>query len=182
MPKPKFATGYNRPVTASSPCGNEEEPVYEFRLNSETGVKELEEVKKVNVYEKIQSVRAGTSIAEMVERYERGDISAISNNLSASKAVYGDFTNAPKTLMEAQNTLIKAEKYWGRLPVEVRNDFGTYENFLASIDNGDYETIFNKYTEKNSQSSGKSASSVSQSGAGTEANPTVGTANQGGNN
>ena len=52
-------------------------------------------------------------------------------------SVHGDFTNAPKTLVEAQQRLIDAENYFMSLPLDVRKEFDhNFSQFLSSVNDG----------------------------------------------
>ena len=73
----------------------------------------------MNIYEIIQSHLEETKIENILHAVAMGDLSA----LQQREAVYCDATTMPKTLMEAQNLVIKAKAEFEKMPIEVRKLF-----------------------------------------------------------
>ena len=84
-------------------------------------------------------------IYNILDRYNAGDLTA----LNKVQGAYGDFTNTPTTLAEAQQKLIDAENLFMSLPLEVRKEFNhSTSEFLASIANGEIENKLAKFGVK----------------------------------
>lgn len=134
----------NRPANIGHPKTNKTRPIYseEFDTN---GHKKLVKTSETNVYEKIQSFKDETLIYNILDRFNAGDENAINK----VKGTYGDITEMPKTLMEAQNQLIQAERTFNELPIEVRAEFNhSYEQFIAAAANGKAEEKINQIVTK----------------------------------
>lgn len=138
----EFYSLTNKPETIPAPSGQENVPVFNLKINKETGKKELVKTGETNLYEKIQANLEQTLIYNILEKYENGDESVI----NVKKGTYGDFTNMPTTMAEAQQTLIDAENTFKSLPIDLRAKFNhSTSEFLASITNGRIEQILGKY-------------------------------------
>lgn len=137
-----------KPQTIAAPKCEKIIPTFSLEINTKTGKKELKQTGKTNIYEKIQASKEQTMIYNILERYNAGDIEV----LNKVQGMYGDFTNVPKTLAEAQQQLINAENLFMSLPLEMRKEFNhSTSEFLASAANGELETRlkkFNKETEE----------------------------------
>lgn len=92
---------------------------------------ELKESGREDLYASIQSHAQSVDIHVILERFARGDVSA----LSKVQGTYGDFTTVPKTYAELLNSVIQGEQYFLSLPVEVRARFGhDFNKWLVSMD------------------------------------------------
>ena len=141
----KFYTMYDKPKTIAHPKCSKTRPVYQESLD-ENGHKSLKKIGESNTYEKIQSFKDETLIYNILNRFAAGDETAINK----VKGMYGDFTEMPNTLMEAQNQLIAAENAFNQLPIDVRAEFNhSYEQFVAAATKGDATERINKVVSKN---------------------------------
>lgn len=96
----------------------------------------LVETGKHDLYAEIQSHADSVDIHEILRRFATGQDPAAFSRL---QAVYGDFTQMPKTFAEALNTLIAAQQYFMDLPKETRAEFGhDFNRFIASFDSPDF--------------------------------------------
>ncbi|UPW41123.1 internal scaffolding protein [Sigmofec virus UA08Rod_5448] len=101
----------------------------------DNGIIDLEEIGREDIYAYIQSHADSVDIHVILERFARGDVSA----LSRVQGAYGDFTQMPKTFAEALNTMIAAEQYFNSLPVDIRAQFDhNFNQFLVSMDQPDF--------------------------------------------
>lgn len=92
---------------------------------------DLKESGREDLYASIQSHAESVDIHVILERFARGDVSA----LSKVQGIYGDFTTVPKTYAELLNSVIQGEQYFLSLPVEVRAKFGhDFNKWLVSMD------------------------------------------------
>lgn len=111
--------------------------LYEPRYDAD-GVLYLEQVGTDDLYASIQSHKDSVDLQLILQRYNDGDISA----LSRVQGAYFDATGMPRTYAEMLNTLVAAEAEFNRLPVDVRAKFDhSFERFIASMDTGEFERI-----------------------------------------
>ncbi|ALS03449.1 VP3 [Gokushovirus WZ-2015a] len=93
---------------------------------------ELQVSGKEDLYASIQSHAESVDIHVILERFARGDISA----LSKVQGTFGDFTSVPKTYAELLNSVIQGEQYFLSLPVETRAKFDhDFHKWMISMDN-----------------------------------------------
>lgn len=150
----KFFSFSNRPKTIAHPTTSKIDPIYQEQIDKD-GKKMLKEVGQTNRYEKIQTFKEETMIYNILKRFAAGDVEA----LNQKKGTFGDFSNTPTSLAEAQQQLIDAENTFNSLPLEIRGEFDhSYEQFLASAQKGDVldriakvERKFNKQYETKAQ-------------------------------
>ena len=137
----KFYSRSNYPATIPCPECSENVPTFTLKINKETGKKELKKTGETNLYQKIQAAKEETLIYNIIKRFENGDIEA----LNKTHGTYGDFSNMPKTLAEAQQSLIDAENTFNSLPLDVRRQFNmSSSEFVASLTNGKFEAVMAK--------------------------------------
>lgn len=80
---------------------------------------DLVEVGKSNLYDQIQSHKDSCDIYKLLERYQAGDVSA----LTKVAGQYMDITDAPHTLAEAFTFIGNAEKFFSKLPLFLREAY-----------------------------------------------------------
>ncbi len=80
---------------------------------------DLVEVGQSNLYSEIQSHKDSCDIYKLLERYQAGDVSA----LSRVAGQYIDITDAPTTLAEAYTFVSNAEKFFSKLPLKLRDAY-----------------------------------------------------------
>ena len=114
----KFYSRLEHAPRIDAPSGSVEATTYQTRID-ENGHKITEPIGKTNIYDRIQSSLEETKIENIIKRFTEGDVSAF----RTGEPVYIDITEAPKTLMEAQNLIIKINDEFNTLPVEVRAKF-----------------------------------------------------------
>lgn len=96
----------------------------------EKGVMSLVESGKENLYEFIQSHKESCDIHVILERFARGDVSA----LERVQGTYGDFSNMPRTYADMLNLVHSAEDAFSGLPVEERAKYGhSFERWLTEF-------------------------------------------------
>lgn len=87
-----------------------------------------------DLYAYIQSHAESVDIHVILERFARGDVTA----LSKVQGTYGDFTTIPKTYAELLNSVIQGEQQFMSLPVETRAKFGhDFRKWMAAMDDMD---------------------------------------------
>lgn len=115
---PKVYSYYKRPDPITTPSGDEFLEVFQEEFDK-SGKKELVMIGKTNIYDKIQEGKENTEIAHILERIALGDLSV----LRSQEPQYIDATTLPKTLMEANNIVLKARQEFEKMPKEVREKF-----------------------------------------------------------
>lgn len=116
----KFPTKYDDRGQFKSNTGSRLQDSYKMVIadNGAHVLKKLEG-KEVDVYAQIQSYKESTDVNVILERFARGDVSA----LSKIQGTYGNFTEMPQTLRELQQRVIDAENIFYALPLETRAQF-----------------------------------------------------------
>lgn len=113
-----FYSRINLPPKVGTEAGDKEATTYQTRID-ENGHKVTEAVGKTNIYDRIQSNLEETKIENIIRRFTEGDMSAF----RTGEPIYADMREAPKTLMEAQNMIIRITDEFNSLPVDVRAKF-----------------------------------------------------------
>lgn len=113
-----FYSRINLPPKEGTEAGDKEATTYQTRID-ENGHKITEAVGKTNIYDRIQSSLEETKIENIIRRFTEGDMSAF----RTGEPIYADMREAPKTLMEAQNMIIRITDEFNSLPVDVRAKF-----------------------------------------------------------
>lgn len=110
----EFYDQNNRPPRIPTPTGSP------WRIKRKAGVDEkgnwcVKEIGKTNVYEKIQAAKDSTEIYNIIERYENGEIGLIQR-----QGTYGDVSEMPKSIFEAETQAQEANQNLNKLPKELR--------------------------------------------------------------
>lgn len=115
---PKVYTHFETPKIIPTNPGDEFLDVFQEEILKD-GTKGLVKTGKKNVYDMIQEDLESTKIENILKAVAAGDLSV----LRSQEPVYIDATTMPKTLMEAQNIVIKAKGEFDKMPDEVRKIF-----------------------------------------------------------
>lgn len=113
-----FYSRVNPAPVIEAPAGSKEATTYQTQID-ENGHKVTVPTGKTNIYDRIQSSLEETKIENIIKRFTEGDVSAFRQG----EPLYADMTEAPQTLMEAQNMIIRITDEFNELPVEVRAKF-----------------------------------------------------------
>lgn len=128
MSKVLYFSRDNRPKTEAVPTGDGYEKEYGIALE-ENGHKVLKETGKTNAYALIQTYAEECKIENILQRAVMDP-----SVLERKQAMYDDFTDAPKSLFEAQNLMIEMENLWGSLTPEEREEYnGELSQFIAAV-------------------------------------------------
>lgn len=131
----KFNTAYNYPETVASSSGSRTLPKFVRRVDDE-GHKILVQDGIEDIYGGIQQAAKGIEVADLVRRFRSGDTDAIGDPSFDSI----DITDAPTSLLDAQNKLIKAREQFDALPVKVKQQYNNDASFwLAKVASGEFE-------------------------------------------
>lgn len=124
MTKSPYYSRDNRPKTIFNLTGDGYEKEYGISLE-ENGHKVLAQTGKTHAYAMIQTYAEECKIENILQRAVLDP-----SVLAAKQAMYDDFTDAPKTMYEAQNMIIEMENLWGSLSAEERAE---YDNELSQF-------------------------------------------------
>lgn len=103
---------------------------YQEQINEKTGCLHLVKIGKKNIYELIQQDLESTKIENILHKLAIGDYSV----LKQAELTYVDESDFPKSLMEAQNIVIKAKQEFEAFPVEVKKLFNnSAEQYVSEI-------------------------------------------------
>lgn len=123
----KYGTRYGDNKIFATATGTKFDKTYHVDIDKETGHKSLIADGKTNRYEKIQSYAEECKIENILARCA---VDPYALNQRAGQ--YVDMVNAPKTLAEAQNIMIKIKNEFAGLSLEDRNKFGnSVEKYIA---------------------------------------------------
>lgn len=99
------------------------------------GVMTLKESGRENLYDYIQSHRDSVDIHKILQRFEEGDVAA----LSKVQGQFGDFSQFPKTYAEMLNQVIEGENAFNNLPLDIREKFGhSFQQWLATAGSAEW--------------------------------------------
>ena len=140
---PKVYSKYDVPVKKNTPCGTGLLNVYQEEIKD--GIKTLVFTGYTNVYEEIQMDLESTKIENILHAALMGDLSA----LRAREGSYCDTTTMPKTLMEAQNLVIRMKNEFEKMPLEVKEKFNnSADKYVELMGTKEFNEIMSPYNEK----------------------------------
>lgn len=134
-----------------SPSGSD--TYYDYiRTKDDHGVDALIRGAAHSIKDELEVAARGCTLEAIIRRASLGDPTAIQ---PVSDDMFGDVSKAPKSLAEAEMSIIRAKDTFNGLPVELKKRYNNnvYE-FMTALDNGSY---FN-YIKSTAASSGASAS------------------------
>jgi len=135
-----------------SETGEKIKPTYTEKISDE-GTKYLEKTGEHNHYEEIQKALPETEIYNILNRYINGDETA----LNKSEGTYMDISNLPTSMIEAHNLISETKADFNRLPKELIEEFGSYENYIKEMTEGSgVEKVYN-YFEKEQKINNKNS-------------------------
>ena len=125
-----FFSRTNRPKTIPVVLGDGTAPVYDEVLVD--GRVMLKQVDTENLFDFVQASKAETSIYNIIDKFNRGDESALHKTVGKFMDVLG----MPTTLAEAQQSLINVSKKFDSLPIDIRQKFENNVNiFVDTVSN-----------------------------------------------
>lgn len=138
-----FYSHINRPKTV--PCTSGSEYINTYIEQVKNGRKGLQKTGKTNVYEKIQKHLESTKIENILHSIAMGDLSV----LRSSEPVYADATTMPKSLMEAQNLVLRMKQEFEKMPTEIKELFhNSCDEYVEKMGTDEFKNIMSPYNEK----------------------------------
>ena len=109
----EFYSQQNLPPKTATPSGSPWREKFTLKRNEETGEWEKVVTGKTNVQEQIDAAAESTRIYNIIEKFEKGEIT----NFAQRQGIYQDVSNTPKDIFEAQQATQQAVS---KLPNELR--------------------------------------------------------------
>lgn len=142
--KIKAYTQFDLPEKEPTCAGDELLEVYQECIGP-NGEKTIELTGYTNTYQKIQADLEETKIENIIHKMMMGDFTM----LKAQNGQYVDATTMPKSLMEAQNIIIRAKDEFEKFPAEVRKMFdNSAEKYVSEMGTKSFIEKMSKYNDK----------------------------------
>lgn len=140
---PKVYTKFNKPSQDPTPCGTG--LLNEYQEEIKNGKKTLVLTGMRNTYDEIQLDVESCKIENILHAALMGDYS----KLNAREGTYCDATTLPKSLMEAQNLVIRMKTEFDKMPVEVKEKFGnSADRYVEMMGTKEFNEIMSPLNEK----------------------------------
>lgn len=126
-------------------AGSPYETEYQEEINKKTGNKHLIPVGKKNIYEMIQQDLEASKIENIIHKLAIGDLSV----LKQAQLTYVDEDEYPKSLMEAQNIVVRAKYEFDKFPSEVKELFhNSPEEYVSQIGTEEFFKKMSPYNDE----------------------------------
>lgn len=130
MPETLFRKKTDKHKRYHCNAGTIYENEYQEQIDEKTGCLHLVKIGKKNIYELIQQDLESTKMENILHKLAVQDYSV----LKQAQLTYVDEADFPKSLMEAQNIVIKAKQEFETFPVEVKKLFNnSAEQYVSEI-------------------------------------------------
>lgn len=141
----KVYTQFEVPEKKNTEAGRRYLNTYQEEIDKETGKKRLVKSGETNIYAMIQEDLEASKIENILQKAAMGDLDA----LNQRETLYIDSTNMPKTLMEAQNIVLKAKQEFEKLPLEVRKEFDmSAEKYISEMGTNEFNEKMAPYNKR----------------------------------
>ena len=152
-----FRSRSNYPVTIPAPSGQAKRPKLTRGVDAD-GNRTLVVSGYDDLIELVNLAAEGVTVADLIRRSERGEDTLHKDAIQS----YVDLSNAPKSLLEAEMSILNARSEFEKLPLEVRQSYdNNLSKWLKSIDDGSFvkSTIEKLRAEEDYRSLAKDRSS-----------------------
>lgn len=127
-----------------TPAGSRYENLYQEEIEKKTGRKHLIKVGETCVYNKIQEDLESSKIENIIHKLAMGDLSV----LKEAKLTYVNEEDFPKSLMEAQNIVVRAKSEFDKFPEEVKEIFhNSPEEYVSEIGTEEFFKKMSPYND-----------------------------------
>lgn len=142
---PTVYSKFKVPEKVKTESGTRYLNTYQEEIDKETGKKHLVKSGETNIYAMIQADLEASKIENILQRVAMGDVNA----LNQRETLYVDSTNMPKTLMEAQNIVLKAKQEFEKMPLEVRKEFdNSAEKYISEMGTKEFNEKMAPYNKR----------------------------------
>lgn len=139
-----FRNKYSKFEILASEPGSHLQNDYKMKVFDD-GTRDLVVVGQIDIYEMIQSHRDSVDLKLTLERFARGDDSAVNRR----QAFFGDFSNMPTSLAELSQRILDAQDLFNSLDVDARRAFDfDAGKFFASIGTPEFDAIVQQFQPK----------------------------------
>lgn len=142
---PTFRTKTDEHKRYYCSAGSRYENTYQEEIDKKSGQKHLVKVGKTCVYDLIQQDAEASKMVNIIQKLAMQDYSV----LKQARLTYVDEDDFPKSLMEAQNIVIKAKAEFDKFPAEVRKLFNNSpEQYVSEIGTDDFIKKLTPYNDE----------------------------------
>lgn len=135
-----FANRSKRSFSVFTPSPTGRAPVYEEVIGLK-GDRYLKKTGEHNLNDFVQASKAGTLVYNILDRFQRGDVSV----LQKTAGFYADVTAMPKTLFETHQFLDSLSQKFESLDPKIKDKFdGSFDKFVKGLENGELTKILNE--------------------------------------
>lgn len=139
-----FRTKTTKHVRYHCSPGSKYENLYQEEIEKKSGRKHLVKTGETCVYDKIQEDLEQSKIENIIHKLAMGDLSV----LKEAKLTYVDADDYPKSLMEAQNVVIKAKNEFNKFPEEVKKLFNNSpEQYVSEMGSDEFIKKMTPYND-----------------------------------
>lgn len=141
----QFFTKYKRPEKKIyTESGDKFLSIYQEEVKKDGSIG-IVPIGKTNIYAKIQEDAEMCDIKNILKAVAMGDLSVLRNQ----EPTYIDATTFPKTLMEAQNIMVKAKAEFEKMPKEVKELFNNNADiYVSELGTTEFLEKMSPYNEK----------------------------------
>lgn len=145
-PAVNYRTQFSKHVRVFCNAGSPVKILYGLSTDGK-GVTNLVEKGKESLYDRIQSHKDSVDIHKILERFENGDINA----LSKYQGYYGDITEMPTTYAGMLDLVNKCQDLFDSLPLSAREKFNfSCEQFISAIGTKEFNDVFSESIQSGS--------------------------------
>lgn len=112
--------------------GSRTKPVREAVIDN--GKFKVVQVGEEDLQDYIQSFADSTNIEILVARAVNGEPEL----LNVRSGMYGDFTELPSNLADMERVMASAQSFYDSLSVEMKAEFGSFNDFISSMNDKDF--------------------------------------------
>lgn len=127
--KLRFRLPNEEHARSCTPCGSSLRPTFNTKRDPKTGGFDLVKTGERDQYSLIQSFAAVTDVNAILDRFSRGDVSA----LSRVRGVFGDVSQFGSDPHVNHDLVNRANAAYEALPSELMQKYPSFADFLASF-------------------------------------------------
>lgn len=166
----KFGNRFHFQPVVSEP-GCRFVPTFHVKIDEETGEEILVEDGVFDLYEDIQAHAPEVDLHVILAQYKKTGEEALLNRRSA---VYGDFTDVPKTFAEMVNAVHDGNEFFEGLPTLVKQRFGNSPvQFYSSFGKPEFNLVMQEYAQGLNMAQGAVSDGQSNNSSGVVASSNV---------
>lgn len=138
----KFYTPYNPAPRKSAPTGDMFRETF-GQVIDEDGNLTVDKTGIENMYQMTQEAKPA-SLYDLIESSQVDPV-LLRHSIDVNEEMIQDFTSMPRTLAEAHNLILRGQRAYDSLPVEVRDEFGSAGKMMSSLADGSFRSRIEKF-------------------------------------